>query len=229
MGSNRNSNTVWVQFDPLRIFDILCQVRLDLEHHRDKTFTIKSNDNIWFCCLYYAVLNPCSNKENDSIYEIFWLETTLKSCLQSHLKFGDTVCKWCMKSRGGSVWSVKVSCHSSSLPLSLWEFTTTPSDAVSLWAGDEERQATSSQYNRPLTFPLLSRLLTLKRGALPRNSVSSETTSLRERRRRKKFVDALKIWTHRMFVRINRLPVQFCAFFFFSFQTCVPSWPTKKH
>ena len=102
--------------------------------------------------------------------------------------------------------------------LSLWEFTTTPSDAVSLWAGDEERQATLSQYNRPLTFPLLSRLLTLKRGALPRNSVSSETTSLRERRRRKKFVDALKIWTRRMFVRINRLPVQFCAFFFFLFK-----------
>lgn len=56
--------------------------------------------------------------------------------------------------------------------------------------GDEERQATLAQYNRPLTFPLLSRLLTLKRGALPRNSVSGETTSLRERRRRKKLIDA---------------------------------------
>lgn len=52
------SETLWdqtstqIKFDPLRFFNILCQVRLDLEHHRDKTCTIKSNDNIWFCCVY---------------------------------------------------------------------------------------------------------------------------------------------------------------------------------
>lgn len=169
-----------------------------------------------FVAFIKLFLNPRANKENDSIYEIFWHETTIKGCRTVYnptwsLEKLSVNNVWKAEVAQCDLWRSAVTSHcflfsaSSHLPAleedgpslsepqrpsqvqihqSQTRYTEREGD------GDEGRQATLAQYNRPLTFPLLSRLLTLKRGALPRNPVSGETTSPRERRRRKKLIDA---------------------------------------